>query len=657
MRLAAERRKSILSVVLTTIVGAAAFGGLFYLADEHDPQHYLLFHVLAEVFAITIAGGVFMVAWNSRRFGPNSYLQLLGIAMLFIGVLGALHTLAYGGMAVLTDSGAVFPLLGDGKANTPTQLWIASRYIQGITFLIAPLFIGRRLWVAPAMAIYALAMALLLCSILWWGVFPDCFTTKVTDFKVVSELIVCGMLLGGIAGLLWKRRAFEPKVLRLLVAAMIVAIASELFFTSYSRVMDHYNAIGHFLQIVSFYLVYRAIIVTGLSRPFDLLLRDLKTNAEALRALTGELETRVQERTADLQRTVQALQAEMNARREVEAARLKLAEMLEASDEAIVSETADGTILSWNAGAQKLYGYLAAEMIGKNIETIIPREFQKENDEMRRLAAAGQRVAGIDTFRICKGGRQVMVSVNLHPVRNAQGQVIALAAIARDITEQRRLESEVLKAGELERQRIGHDLHDTLGQHLTGTSFLSSVLRRKLADRQAPETEEAESIENLLVDAVAMTRAMARGLSPLGLKDGSLGDALKQLAQRAQDMYQVQCTLNADPAVQVSDIATATHLYRITQEAINNAVKHGKARQIGVELGVRDGSAFLSIYDDGTGLPKELPAERGLGLRIMDYRAKTIGGSLSISRRDEHGGTSVVCTLPRSCSLGQPAAE
>ncbi len=236
---------------------------------------YLLFHSLAEFFSIVVACGIFLVAWNSRRFLENNYLLFAGIAYLFVAGIDLLHTLSYTGMGVFQGYGT----------DLPTQLWIVARYLESISLLIAPLFLGRSFDIKTVFITYIGAVALLLGSIFYWDIFPVCFVESVglTPFKKISEYLICLILIGAIASLNQKRGEFDQRVFRLLVASILLTICSELAFTFYVDAYDFSNMIGHFSKIISFYLIYKAIIETGLVRPYDLLFRNLKKNEEVLR--------------------------------------------------------------------------------------------------------------------------------------------------------------------------------------------------------------------------------------------------------------------------------------------------------------------------------------------------------------------------------------
>jgi hypothetical protein len=246
--------------------------GLLYLTSQYS---YLLFHSLAEIFSVVVAFGIFMLAWNSRRFLDNNSLLFIGIAYLFVGMLDILHTLAYKGMGVFAGY----------DANLPTQLWIAARYMQSFSLLLAPAFVTRPLRSGAVFTAYAAVTALLFAAIFVWPVFPASFIegSGLTPFKRASEYAISAVLVASFVFLRAKRDAFDPSVMSLLLASIVVTIISELFFTFYISVYGLSNLAGHVLKIIAFYLVYRAIIQTGLVKPYNLLFRQLKQNEEALR--------------------------------------------------------------------------------------------------------------------------------------------------------------------------------------------------------------------------------------------------------------------------------------------------------------------------------------------------------------------------------------
>ncbi len=246
--------------------------------------------------------------------------------------------------------------------------------------------------------------------------------------------------------------------------------------------------------------------------------------------------------------------------------------------------------------------------------------------------------------------------VTKFPLHDGDGKIYAIAGIITDVTERRRLEAEVLRISDREQQRIAQDLHDGLGQHLTGIVHLAAVLQAKLADRSLPEATEAARIVNLLDEAVAQTRTLARGLHPVQLEAGGLMSSLEQLAALVTDLFKIDCRFECPRPLSMPDNVLATHLYRIAQEAINNAIKHGRATQIRIDLRENSDTIALTVQNNGAVISKQRSPKEGLGLRIMQYRAEMIGGSLLIDSGGRRGAT-VLCKVPKRGALLEPSSS
>jgi len=199
-------------------------------------------------------------------------------------------------------------------------------------------------------------------------------------------------------------------------------------------------------------------------------------------------------------------------------------------------------------------------------------------------------------------------------------------------------------------------LHDSLCQHLTGTALAGHVLEEKLAARSLPETADANNIVRLVEDGITLARNLARGIAPLEIEAEGLPAAFHELAANVTKLSKITCVFDCDAQISINDAATATHLYRIAQEAVGNAMRHGKPRRIGISLAQRGGRVTLTVEDDGVGLPETFQKNRGLGTRIMAHRAAMIGGTFSIEP-SPIGGTSVECSLPSSAANLQPPAQ
>lgn len=274
-------------------------------------------------------------------------------------------------------------------------------------------------------------------------------------------------------------------------------------------------------------------------------------------------------------------------------------------------------------------------------------DFVHPDDREATLAEVGTLAEGAETILFenryrCRDGSYRWLQWNARAVPGGQ----QIYAVARDVTRQKWLEREVIEIRDQERERLGRELHDGLCQSLTGIAALSSTLSRRLAAiSDSAASASAAEIAKLLSDAIGQARDLARGLAPVGLNEVGLDGALEVLAVDVQHQFQVICTLARDRPFPKLHQEVEVHLYRIAQEAVNNAVVHGNADRLEIGLSCKDGQGLLSVRDDGVGLPDETPDPRGLGLHTMAYRAHLIGGSLEVRGRTPRG-TAVSCVFP-----------
>ena len=228
------------------------------------------------------------------------------------------------------------------------------------------------------------------------------------------------------------------------------------------------------------------------------------------------------------------------------------------------------------------------------------------------------------------------------------------AALTEEMAERGRLEKEILEISEREQRRIGHDLHDSLCQHLTGTALAGKVSQEKLSVKSWAEASDARKLVVLVEEGITLARTLARGLHPVEMDGEGLMSAIREMVVSASGRFKVACEFECKAPVIIQEATTATNLYRIAQEALMNAIRHGQARHVSIRLIAAGDSATLSIADDGVGLLEQPPAKgSGLGIRIMAYRASMIGAVFDIRRRSG-GGTIVSCSFR---SQQQPSVE
>ncbi len=425
---------------LKILLGFAVFFCL-YLTSLY---HYLLFHGLAEIFSIVVAFGIFIIAWNSRRFLENNYLLFVGIAYLFVGSLDLIHTLAYKGMGVFQGY----------ETNLPAQLWIASRYMESLSLLIAPFFLRRRLRANDLFFGYLIATTVLLMSIFYWDIFPACFVEGVglTPFKKISEYLISMILLASLVFLLKNRIEFDKNVLQWIIWSILFTIASELTFTSYIDAYGLSNLIGHFLKVISFYLIYKALVETGLTKPYHLLFRNLKQSEDQLRVARDELEIRVQQRTSELTKANQDLESEIVERKRVEQQLRKLFQAVEQSPATVILTDTDGTIEYLNPKFTQLTGYTFEEVIGKNPRILKSGDTSPEEYKLLWETITSGREWRGEFHNKKKNGELYWESASISPVRNSEGVITHFIGVKEDITERKQAEKEMAVLQEQLRQ-------------------------------------------------------------------------------------------------------------------------------------------------------------------------------------------------------------
>jgi formate hydrogenlyase transcriptional activator len=292
----------------SVLVWISGFCGLYITAVYSFP----LFHSLAEMSSTAVAVAIFMLVWNARRSLDNTYLLFIGVAYLFIGCLELIHVLAFKGMEVFSGH----------DENLSIQLWVAARYIESLSLLIAPLLVGRKLDLRFVFTGYALVFSILLGTIFLWEVFPACYVPGIglTTFKTASEYAISAFLIASIAILVKNRENFDPEMVRLLVASIALSFVSEFFFSSFEHTYGFLSLCGHFLRLLAFYFIYKAIIELGTAKPFNMLFKNLVESERSLKKSHDELELRVEERTADLTKTCEQLSRQIEERTRAEEA-------------------------------------------------------------------------------------------------------------------------------------------------------------------------------------------------------------------------------------------------------------------------------------------------------------------------------------------------
>jgi len=381
------------------VIGSIAFG-ILSLTSLH---HYLLFHSLTEIFSVVIACGIFMFAWNSRRFLGSPYFLVVGISYLFVGILDTLHLLSYKGMGVFQGY----------DANLATELWVAARYFQSLSLLAAAYLVGRKVRSAYLWTTGLIGFALLLGSIFYWQIFPGCFIEGrgVTPFKIYSEYLISVIFLVAAAVLFRNRQYFDPSVLWAVVASLCMSVLSELSFSHYVNVYAPANIFGHLCRIAAFYFMYKAVIETGLSKPHTILFRDLKQREEEL----------FEEKE-------------------------KLGKYLDIAGAIIVVIDAGQKVTMINKKGCEVLGYRSNEIIGKEwFDHFVPAQIREQarNTFFKLMAGEVKPVEYFENPVLVKRGEERLIAWHNAVLHNEEGQIIATISSGEDITERKKVDEEL----------------------------------------------------------------------------------------------------------------------------------------------------------------------------------------------------------------------
>jgi PAS domain S-box-containing protein len=635
----------------SVLLGIIILVGLYVISL----RSYILFHGLAEVFSIVIAFSIFILAWNSRALMENSYLLYLGIAYLFIGGLDLIHTFAYRGMGV-------FP---GHTTNLPTQLWVAARYMESFSLLLAALFLGRRLKATLVLLCYTVISVFFVGSIFFWHVFPICFVEGqgLTAFKKISEYAVSFVLLGAVISIIRRRDHFDPRVLRLLVASILLTIASEVAFTFYIHAYGLSNLIGHYLKIVSFYLIYKALIETGLRQPYNLLFRDLKQREEQLRASEHRYRT-----------------------------------LFESTIVGIVSIGLDREIVSANRALTGMLGYRdQEELIGQNAQILLTdkEDAARATEEFRETGHFGPREVKLRT----KQGNTVYVLASATVDRDADGQILGFTGVLADITDRKKAEEIIKRDKETLEQMVKQrseelvEAHDRLAEakRLSGIGTLAATVAHELRNplgviqaalinmkrkRKEPALDKHfANIEKKVSDSTQIIDNLLRysRIKPPQYEKANLfeilGEAIESGRERFHDQ-QVEVVADIDFLKDTAVDADILQIREVFDNILNNAYQAVMDIRGKIEIRGRVGPSehiTISMTDNGVGITREdlkrvfepfftnKARGTGLGLTICRELVQLHGGTVEIESESGQG-TTVRVTLPVKRARPQPSA-
>lgn len=358
---------------------------------------------------------------------------------------------------------------------------------------------------------------------------------------------------------------------------------------------------------------------------------------------------RVQSQNKALAKANEELQREVTERKRVEKAlrdsELRLRAIIDANPiPLVIYKESNGQILYTNEYFGKTFGRDTQHITRSYIQNYFLESNEVEilHEKLEKHSEKGY----LQNHEVCMKKEDgtvfwVVISMQMLLFNNE----LSVIAGFYDVTDRKRLEKEILEVSGREQQRLGQELHDGLGQILTGVSYMCRVLHEQLQAKKLEEAGTAEEITELVNHTINLTKVLARGFFPVELEENGIISALQELADNTETQFKIACHFSYNEKVFINDNSTALHLYRIAQEAVHNAVKHGKPDNIYIKLDFEGDKIVLTVKDDGVGFPDELGDNRGMGLRIMEYRANMIDGKVNIGRNREKG-TIVSCSAP-----------
>lgn len=595
--------------------------------------NYLVFHSIIEIFTIVVSFSIFFLIWNGRKYIDNGFFIILGAGFLFSGGIDIVHTLAYKGMGVFSFGGA----------DLPTQLWIAARYLQASSLLLAPFAIGRRVRFLPTLIAFGAVFSILLWSI-FAGFFPHCYIEGqgLTPFKVSSEYAISGILILSVLLLIRARDAFDPSVFSYLVLANAFTIAAGLSFTAYVSVYGFANMLGHLLRLVAVFLWYRAFLVVGVNRPYDLLWRELTRERDRVRESEAKFR-HIAENAKDL---------------------IYRYELFPVRRFSYVSPSAT-SITGYTPGDHYADPDLGLKIVHEDDRPLLASVFSDPDVLSRPLVLRWRR----------KDGQVIWTEQHNRPVYDGEGRLIAIEGIARDVTERKQMESEILSLNRELEQRVAERteelrkanvlLREEVAQRKKAEEDLKkrlderTVLLRELYHRVKNNMQviislmnlqlrkiEDPAVRHLMEETRNRVRAMALVHEMLykseNLSEINLARYIPLLANQVfssleNKSQKVRKIVEAEDIMVTLDKAIAVGL--ILNELITNSLMHafpeGRAGTLGIRVQKKDHTVAIRVSDDGTGIPQDVNWREPstLGLRIVMSLVGQLKGTIDLDRR------------------------
>jgi len=578
-----------------------------FLHQTPDTDSYLSFHIIVEIFSIVVSFSIFGVGYYTYEQSKNRYALFLSCAFLVIGLIDLFHVLSFPNMPN-------FITVND--SNKSILFWIAARLISAVALIISTFIYAnsKNRWLSKK---YLMPAAVVLSTMVFVVViyFPSYLPSMLivgsglTPYKIFSEYIIIGLFAVAFF-LYWKRfKKTGNNYILLILAAIILCIFSELSFTLYMSAFDTYNMLGHIYKIIAFLLIYWGIFIVTILEPYH------------------------------------KLEVEIKEREKAEEHIMMLANVVESSDDAIITKSLDGTIISWNKGAEEMYGYSAGEIIGKNISILAPTDLKKEIPMLIDKIRRGEKVQHYETLRLKKDKTAINVSITISPVFDTSGELVNISIIARDVTQEKKAENKIKRALN-EKEVLLREIHHRVKNNM---QIILSLLNLQT---QYVVTDEAVEILQEAQDRVKAMATIHENLyqSP-DLTTINFAEYIHSLVKGIFFSHKIKEGQIA-PIIKIEDIMlnieTAVPCGLIISELVSNSLKHafphGKKGTIKVALTSQDELFKLIISDNGIGFPKNLDFKNtnSLGLELVNNLIRQIDGDIQLNKNQ---GTEIKITF------------
>lgn len=589
------------STILVTLVILSALPFIIialmstFLHQTLDTDSYLSFHIIVEVLSIVVSLSIFGVGYYTYEQSKNRYALFLSCAFLVIGFIDLVHMLSFPNMP---------NFITYNDPNKTILFWIAARLISAIALIISAFIYvdNENQWLSKKYLLPAasLILALVFIVIIYFPLYlPSMIIvgSGLTPFKIYSEYIIIGLF--AIAFFLyWKRlKKTKNENNMLILAAIILCIFSEFSLTLYLSVFDTYNVMGHVYKIIAFLLIYWGVFIVTILEPYH------------------------------------KLEVEIKEREKAEEYIQMLANVVESSDDAIITKSLDGTIDSWNKGAEQMYGYSADEVLGKNISILAPPELKKEAFELIEKIKQGEKIQHYQTLRLKKDKTVINVSITISPVFDSSGELVNFSIISRDITQQKKAENKIKRALK-EKELLLREIHHRVKNNMQIISSLLNLQKQYVNDEEAV---------NVLLESQNRVKSMAMIHEKLyktnNFSEINFGDYIKSLVD---DLFR---SYGADP-VQIKKkmifdeimlgLETAIPCGLIISELVTNTLKYAFPNHMEGEFRIEmyeiDNLYHLTISDNGVGMPPDINFDKTetLGLILVNTLVNQLEGTVEL---------------------------